>query len=182
LATCAIRPHLVWGPGDRHLIPRLVERARHDDLRQVGDGRNQVDVTYIDNAVHAHILAAEALERGSPVAGKAYFISQGEPVDCWSWINDVLQLAGVPRIKKRISYRWAYRFGYALETYHEMFNISREPRMTRFLAAQLARTHYFDISRAQRDFGYRPIVTLDEGMRRLADSFGKPTATAPTPA
>jgi nucleoside-diphosphate-sugar epimerase len=148
-------------------------------LRRVGDGTNQIDTIYVENAALAHIQAAEAMKPGSPVCGSAYFLSQDDPVNCWGWINDVLALGGLPRIKQSISYYWAYRIGYALETYHELFNLESEPRMTRFLAAQLAKSHYFDISRAKRDFGYYPKVSMAEGMKRLAESFGKadPTET-----
>ncbi|MEZ6094582.1 MAG: NAD-dependent epimerase/dehydratase family protein [Pirellulaceae bacterium] len=171
LMTCALRPHLIWGPRDHHLIPRLIDRAKQNKLMRVGDGTNLVDNIYVDNAAVAHIQAAEAMRPGSPVCGSAYFLSQDEPVSCWDWINDILKLAGLPRIRKSISYRWAYRLGFMLETYHETFNISREPRMTRFLAAQLAKSHYFDISRAKRDFGYYPAVSIDEGMKRLESSL-----------
>jgi nucleoside-diphosphate-sugar epimerase len=172
LMTCALRPHLIWGPGDKHLIPRLFKRARSKQLRRVGDGTNQVDTIYVENAAFAHIQAAEAMkEQGSPVCGSAYFISQDDPVNCWQWINEVLALGGVPRIKQSISYYWAYRLGYSMETYHELFNIETEPRMTRFLAAQLAKSHYFDISRAKRDFGYYPKISTVEGMQRLGESL-----------
>ncbi len=167
LMTCAIRPHLIWGPHDTHLVPRLIERAKKKQLRRVGDGSNQVDHIYVDNAALAHIQAAEAMNPGSPVCGNAYFISQDEPVNCWNWINEILAMANLPRVKQSISYGWAYRLGYVLETYHEMFNIKDEPRMTRFLAAQLAKSHYFDISNAKRDFGYYPKVSTAEGMKRL---------------
>jgi nucleoside-diphosphate-sugar epimerase len=171
LLTCALRPHLIWGPGDRHLIPRLLDRARQKKLIRVGPGTNQIDMIYVENAAMAHLQACEALKEESPVRGSAYFISQDEPVNCWGWINEILQLAGLPRVKRSISFKTAYRLGAALETYHEMFNIQREPRMTRFLALQLAKNHYFDISKAKRDFGYRPIVTSAEGMRRLEESL-----------
>jgi nucleoside-diphosphate-sugar epimerase len=172
LMTCALRPHLIWGPGDRHLIPRIIKRAKARQLRRVGDGTNQVDTIYVENAALAHIQAAEAMKPSSPVCGSAYFISQDDPVNCWGWINEVLELAGMPRVKQSISYHWAYRLGYTLETYHELFNLESEPRMTRFLAAQLAKSHYFDISRAKRDFGYYPKITIVEGMRRLGESLG----------
>ena len=172
LATCALRPHLIWGPRDQHLIPRLINRARTGQLRRVGEGTNQVDNIYVENAAVAHIQAAEAMREGSPVCGSAYFISQGDPVNCWGWINDILKLAKLPRVKRSISYFWAYRLGHALEVYHDLLNIEREPRMTRFLAAQLAKSHYFDISRARRDFGFQPAISLDEGMKRLEASFG----------
>jgi nucleoside-diphosphate-sugar epimerase len=168
LLTCALRPHLIWGPRDHHLIPRLVERSKSKKLRRVGDGSNEIDCIYVENAALAHAQAAEAMVKGSPVCGSAYFLSQGEPVNCWNWISDLLELAGQPRIRKSISFTAAYRLGFALECYHDAFNIQSEPRMTRFLAAQLAKSHYFDISRAKKDFGYYPRVTIEEGMRRLS--------------
>ncbi len=172
LMTTALRPHLIWGPGDPHLIPRLLKRAKARQLRRVGDGTNQVDTIFIENAAQAHIQAAEAMKPGSPVCGSAYFISQDDPVNCWGWINEILEMAGLPRIKQSISYHWAYRLGYTLETYHELFDLETEPRMTRFLAAQLAKSHYFDISRAKRDFGYYPKISIAEGMSRLGESLG----------
>jgi nucleoside-diphosphate-sugar epimerase len=178
LMTCALRPHLIWGPGDRHLIPRLIKRAKAGQLRRVGDGMNQVDTIYIDNASQAHIQAAEAMEPGSPVCGNAYFLSQDDPVNCWGWINEVLGLAGLPRIRKSISYYWAYRLGYSLETFYELCNFEQEPRMTRFLAAQLAKSHYFDISRAKDDFGYYPRVSNAEGMKRLGESLARETGAS----
>jgi nucleoside-diphosphate-sugar epimerase len=177
LATCALRPHLVWGPGDRHLLPRLIERARHGRLKQVGDGRNLIDITHVTNAAWAHVLAAEALAaRGSSAAGRAYFISQGEPVNCWEWIGQVLALAGLPRTRQRISFYWAWRWGLALEAMHETLNLASEPRMTRFLAAQLARSHYYDISAARRDLGYEPQVTTEDALRQWAAAFDTPAA------
>ncbi|MEM7454705.1 MAG: NAD-dependent epimerase/dehydratase family protein [Planctomycetota bacterium] len=167
--TCSLRPHLIWGPGDNHLIPRIVQRAKQKKLRRVGDGTNQVDNIYVENAAHAHVLAAEAMQPGSPVCGSAYFISQGDPVNCWQWINEILELARAPRVKQSISYLWAYRLGYLLETVHGMFDLKGEPRMTRFLAAQLAKSHYYDIGRAKRDFNFYPRVTMSEGMKRLGD-------------
>ena len=178
LMTCALRPHLIWGPGDRHLIPRLIKRAKAKQLRRVGDGTNQVDTIYVDNAAMAHIQAAEAMEPGSPVCGSAYFLSQDDPVNCWGWINDVLGLAGLPRIRQSISYYWAYRLGYGLETTYELCNWEKEPRMTRFLAAQLAKSHYFDITRAKEDFGYFPRVSNAEGMKRLGEALRKSEGVA----
>jgi nucleoside-diphosphate-sugar epimerase len=168
LLTCALRPHLIWGPRDRHLIPRLWERARHGQLRRVGDGANRVDMIYVENAAAAHCQAADALEPGSPVAGQAYFLSQGQPVNCWRWIDELLAIAGLPPLRKSISFQAAWRLGGALEVAYGLFGLRSEPRMTRFLAAQLAKDHFFDIRRAERDFGYRPEVSTEEGMKRLA--------------
>ncbi|QEG22998.1 NAD-dependent epimerase/dehydratase family protein [Mariniblastus fucicola] len=172
LMTCALRPHLIWGPGDRHLIPRLIERAREGQLRRVGDGKNLVDSIFVENAALAHVQAAEAMRPGSPVCGSAYFLSQDEPVNLWAWINEILELGRVPKVTKSISYPWAWRLGYMLEAWHSIRELPGEPRMTRFLAAQLAKSHYFDISRAKEDFGYHPRVSMAEGMRRLGETLG----------
>ena len=173
--TCALRPHLVWGPRDPHLVPRLWERARQGQLRRVGDGTNLIDVTYVENAAEAHLLAADALAREhSPVAGRAYFLSQGEPVNCWQWIDELLQLAGLPRVDQAVSLRAAVGVGHLLEWVQWLTRRRGEPRMTRFLALQLGTSHFFDISRAQRDFGYQPRISTAEGMRRLAATLCEP--------
>jgi nucleoside-diphosphate-sugar epimerase len=167
LSTCALRPHLLWGPGDNHLIPRLVQRARTGRLRRVGDGSNMVDITYVENAAMAHLQAADALTFSTRVPGKAYFISQGQPVNCWQWIDQVLELAQLPPVKKSISFKAAWRLGAVCEIAHRLIRRSSEPQMTRFLAAQLAKSHWYDISAARRDFSYRPLVPISEGMQRL---------------
>jgi nucleoside-diphosphate-sugar epimerase len=137
-------------------------------LRRIGDGKNLIDMVYVENAAAAHLQAADALTPGSPVAGNAYFISQGEPVNCWQWIDEILALAGLPKVSKSVSARAAWRIGAALESVYRVLRLQSEPPMTRFLAAQLSTSHYFDISRARRDFGYSPRVSTAEGMRRLA--------------
>lgn len=173
LATCALRPHLIWGPRDQHLIPRLIERARAGSLRRVGDGKNLIDMVYVDNAAEAHLQAADALQSASPVAGRAYFISQGEPVNCWQWINELLGLAGLPAVNRSISLRASWTLGGLMEIAYRLFPVQSEPRMTRFLAAQLGTSHYFDIRRAQVDFGYCPRISTAEGMRRLAATLNR---------
>lgn len=168
LRTCALRPHLIWGPRDAHLIPRLIDRARRGRLRRVGDGSNLVDICYVENAAAAHLLAADALAiPQSPAAGRAFYISQGEPVNCWQWIDELLALAGLPRVERSISYPAARRVGAACEMIYRALRLRGEPPMTRFLAAQLARSHWYDISAARRDLGYTPHVSTAEGMRRL---------------
>jgi nucleoside-diphosphate-sugar epimerase len=170
LRTCALRPHLIWGPGDTHLVPRLIARARSGRLRRVGDGTNLVDVTYVENAADAHLQAARALATAvSPVAGKAYFVSQGQPVNCWQWIDEVLALVDLPPITKSISLKSASRMGTVCEIAYRLLRLSGEPPMTRFLAAQLGTSHWFDISAARRDFGYEPRVSTAEGMQRLGE-------------
>lgn len=166
-AACALRPHLIWGPRDPHIVPRVVAAAKAGRLLQVGDGSNQVDITYVDNAVHAHVLAGDRLAKDSPLNGRAYFISQGEPVALWPWINGLLERLGVQRVRKTISVGAARRIGGVLETVYRLLKLRGEPRMTRFLAAQLGTTHYYDISAARRDFGYQARVSGDEGLDRL---------------
>ena len=165
--TCALRPHLIWGPRDRHLVPRLLERGRTGQLRRVGDGRNLIDMIYVENAAAAHLQAADALMPGAAVCGRAYFISQNAPVNCWDWINQLLALAGLGPVRKSVSLRTAWLAGVLLETAHHLLRRPDEPRMTRFLAAQLGRNHFFNIARASADFGYRPAISIPEGMTRL---------------
>ncbi len=168
LATCSLRPHLIWGPRDQNLIPRLLERARSGRLRRIGDGSNRVDMVYVENAATAHLQAADALSMNSPAAGRAYFISQGEPVNCWQWIDELLALADLPPVRKSCSFRTAWLLGAACEAVYRCLGLRGEPPMTRFLAAQLSQSHYFNIDRARQDFGYRSKISTAEGMRRLA--------------
>jgi 2-alkyl-3-oxoalkanoate reductase len=174
LATVSLRPHLIWGPGDPHLIPRLLAKADKGRLVRVGKGENKVDVIYIDNAVHAHLKACDALGFGKPSAGKVYFVSDGEPVNLWEWINEVLKKTNRVPVSRSISYRTASRLGCFLEGIYNWANIKKEPPMTRFLASQLATSHYFNISRARKDLGYEPVVSPDVGMHRLIQSLSNP--------
>lgn len=171
LATVALRPHLIWGPGDPHLIPRLLARARTGKLRRIGSRPVSVDVTYVDNAAEAHLQAADRLSPGSPVAGRAYFISNGEPIELWVFINRVLEVAGLPPVTRSISPRMARLVGRVLEGVYRTLRLPGEPAMTRFVASQLSTSHWYDISAARRDLGYVPRVSLDEGLKRLAASL-----------
>jgi nucleoside-diphosphate-sugar epimerase len=173
LLTCAIRPHLVWGPRDTNLIPRLLARADAGRLAMVGGGRNLVDMVYVENAADAHILAMDRLFTGSPVAGSAYFITQGEPVNLWDWINRILARLGRPPVKRRVSYPLAYAGGAVMETAYRLLGLDAEPPMTRFVAQQLAMSHHFDIGKARRELGYEPAVSAQEGLDRLAESLGR---------
>jgi nucleoside-diphosphate-sugar epimerase len=168
LLCCALRPHLIWGPRDRSLIPGLLHRARTGRLWRIGDGTNRIDTVYVENAAAAHLLAADALQPGGSAAGRAYFISQGQPVNCWAWIDEILALAGLPPVCKSLSPRVARVIGAAYETAYWLLDLRNEPPLSRFLAAQLATSHYFDISRARNDFGYEPEISTAEGLRRLA--------------
>lgn len=173
LATVALRPHLIWGPGDTQLTPRIVEQGRAGKLRIVGSGAQRIDATYIDNAVQAHLLAAERLAPGAACAGKAYYITNDEPVPIKQMINGILNAAGVAPVERHISPRAAYAAGAVLETLWRVTGRTDEPRMTRFVAAQLATAHWYDISAAKRDLGYTPTVSMAEGFERLRQSFGQ---------
>lgn len=166
LATVALRPHLIYGPGDNHLIPRVLQRAREGRLFRVGDGRNLVDLTYVDNAAEAHVLAADSV---AVAGGKAYFLSNGDPVNLWDWLNDLLRRVDLPPVRRGIPYGVARVLGLLMETAYSVLRLPGEPRMTRFLASQLATSHWFDISAARRDLGYEPRISNEEGTRRLAD-------------
>ena len=166
LLTIALRPHLIYGPGDPHLFPRIIDRARRGLLVQVGDGTNRVDVTYVENAADAHLLAADRLGDGSPVNGQAYFISQGTPVALWPWINAILTALGIPGVHRKISHRAARTVGAAMEMAYTVLPLRGEPRMTRFLADQLATSHYFDIAKARTDLGYEPRISTEDGLEK----------------
>lgn len=173
LATIALRPHLIWGPGDPHLIPRVLSRGRAGKLRRVGDTPVTVDVTYVDNAADAHLNAADRLAPGSTCAGKAYFISNGEPVELYDFLNRVLALVGLPSITRTVPLWKAKLAGRVLEGVYGLLRLRGEPPMTRFVAEQLGTSHWFDISAAHRDLGYTPAVSIEDGLQRLAISLGE---------
>jgi len=172
LATVALRPHLIWGPGDNHLVPRIVARGRAGKLRKIGRRPCLVDSIYIDNAADAHIRAFEKLTPQAACAGKPYFISNDEPMPVFDLINKILAAAGVSPVTRSIPVPVAVAVGWMMETAYGLFSITEEPPMTRFVAHQLATSHWFDISAARRDLGYVPSVTIDEGLERLKRSFG----------
>jgi len=169
LKTTAIRPHLVWGPGDTQIIPRLLQRGRHGKLKIIGSGDNRVDISYIDNVADAHVLAALNLEGDGAAAGEAFFISQGKPVCLWDWINELFRRVAIPPVEKRVSFRTAYRAGWILEVLYTLFRLQNEPQMTRFLAEQLAMSHWFTIAKAERILSYSPKISSTEGMTRLVE-------------
>ena len=167
LRTCALRPHLIWGPRDPHLIPRVVQAARAGKLRRVGDGTNRADITYVDNAAHAHLLAADDLAGEGRAAGKAYFIGDAEPVVLWQWIDELLARLDITPVSRGVPYRFGWCLGATLELVHTLVPALGEPRMTRFVAAQLAKSHFFSHENACIDFGYEPIVDRETGMELL---------------
>ena len=170
LATVALRPRLIWGPGDNQLLPRLANRARQGRLRIVGSGDNLIDTTFIDNAAQAHIDAFHHLLPGAPCAGRAYFISNGEPMPARTLVNALLRAVGAPPVDKHLSFRTAYAIGAVCEAAWNVLPLRGEPPLTRFLAEQLATSHWYDMGPATRDFGYVPKVTIAEGLARLAEA------------
>jgi nucleoside-diphosphate-sugar epimerase len=180
LATVALRPHLIFGPGDPHLIPRLLARARAGKLRIIGSGKSKVDFTFVDDAAEAHLLALDRLTPGSPICGKAYFISQGDPVELWPFVNQILDLAGLPPVKKHVPFRVAYVAGAMFEFWYRSLRLSGEPPLTRFVVAQLAHSHWFDLSAARRDLDYSPrnltadyLIRLETWLGVVAKSYGE---------
>lgn len=171
LRTIILRPHEIWGPGDNHIAPRLIARAKR--LKRIGNGKNLIDTTYIDNAANAHLLAAEKLDENEALSGKIYFISQGEPMLAWDMINAILTMAGFGPVKGSVPYRLAWMIGALLEFVYKIFHLSGEPYITRFMAYAVAKSHWFDIGAAKRDLGYIPRVSNEEGLRRLEEWLNK---------
>jgi nucleoside-diphosphate-sugar epimerase len=176
IATVALRPRLIWGPGDRQLLPKIVERAKAGRMRIVDSGNNKVDTTYIDNAAQAHFDVLDHLAPGAACAGKAYFISNGEPWPIRDLLNAWLRAVGAPTVEKSLSFKNAYRIGATCETLWSLFQLRGEPPMTRFLAEQLCTPHWYSMAPARRDFGYTPRVSMQEGLQRLAHAWNRPMA------
>ena len=124
-------------------------------------------MVYVENAARAHLQAADALTLSSPVAGQAYFINETEPVNLWDWVNTLLARAGLPPIRRSISVRAASGIGAMLEGVYSTLRLSSEPRMTRFLAQLLSCSHWYRIDKARRDFGFEPLFTVEEGLRKM---------------
>ena len=171
LGVIVLRPHLIWGPGDPHFVPVILKRANR--LRQVGDGTNLVDTVYIDNAAEAHILADQALEANPGLTGNIYFLSQDKPIPLWEMINHILAAGGKPPVTKTISPSLAYSAGRVYEWIYTFLGLETNPPMTRFVARELATSHWFDITAVKRDLGYRPRISIEEGLERLAQWLGK---------
>ena len=171
LAVTALRPHLIWGPGDNHLVPRIIAKGRAGKLRRIGTRPNMVDTVYVDNAARAHLQAADMLSPGSSVAGNCYFISNNEPLPLWDMVNRILDAASVPPVTRSVPPKFAFAIGCICEGLWSLLRLSGEPPMTRFVAHELASAHWFDTSAARRDFGYTPEISIDEGLRRLRQSL-----------
>lgn len=173
LTTVALRPHLIWGPGDHHLLPRFESRARTGKLCRIGHLNKRIDTLYIENAADAHILAADGLLQDKPIAGKAYFISQGEPVEIWEMINQLLLAAGAPIVTKTISKPVAMAFAWITEMMHQVSGNQNEPFITRFVVTGLSTSHWFNIDAARQDLGYTPKISTAEGLRLLREHISK---------
>ncbi|MCK5541367.1 MAG: NAD-dependent epimerase/dehydratase family protein [Desulfobacterales bacterium] len=169
LQTIILRPHLIWGPEDNHLVPGIISRAK--SLKKIGRIDDLVDTIYIDNAADAHILAAEKLKSDPSLSGSIYFLSQDNPVSKWEMANEFLKAASLPPIKGRVSAKTAYFAGTIFEFIYKTFNIKNDPPMTRFAAKELATSHWFDISKAKNELGYVPNVTTEQGLKKLKEWF-----------
>ncbi len=163
LRTVALRPHLIWGIGDHHIIPRILKAAKRRKLRRIGSRDIFVDITNVENAAAAHIQVANALiDPTSNVGGGAYFISDDLPVELWTWVNLLLEELDYPLVKDNVSFSVSYIVGLLSEYTHKAIPFLGEPRLTRFIVAQLGHSHNFDISAAKNDFGYHPVKNPDE--------------------
>ena len=165
LKIVALRPHLIFGPGDPHLLPRVIESVQAGRLKIIGDGKSRVDVSYVGNVADAHLDAFDALAAGTG-AGQAYFISQGESVELWPWVNSILAGLGHAPLTKRVPLPVAYAVGALCEGLWKVLGRRNEPPITRFVAVELAKDHYFDISAARRDLGYLANTPMAEALNQ----------------
>ncbi|WP_327048292.1 NAD-dependent epimerase/dehydratase family protein [Microbispora sp. NBC_01189] len=164
VTAVALRPHLIWGPGDPHFLPKLVAGRRL--LWLLGETDKSIDTTYVGNAADAHLLALDRLRPGSPVAGRAYFVTQGEPCGFGEWLGLLLRAAGLPPVTRRAPAGPVLRAARLLERARRLPLTGRLPPLL-FLVEQASTAHWFDISAARRDLGYRPRVSMAEGLARL---------------
>ncbi len=175
LAVLAVRPHLVWGPGDTQLVGRIVERARARRLPVIGSGAALIDTTYVDNAASALVAAVDAC---GPVHGEALVVSNGEPRPVAEVLDRLCRAAGVPGPRGRVPFGVAALAGAVIDGVWAVTGRRSVPPLTRFLAEQLATAHWFDQRRTRAALGWRPRVGLEEGFARLgAWSSGTAPAT-----
>ncbi len=166
IKTISLRPHLIWGPGDPHILPRLIEKSRKGLLKQIGDGENIVDIIHVENAAQAHCDVLEKMDDLN--GGEAYFLGQDRPVKLWEFINQMLEAADAPRVTKKISFKVAYGIGSACEIGLSLVRMyQKEPPMTRFVALQMAKSHYFSHQKAKDHFGYNPVISIEDGLKNL---------------
>jgi nucleoside-diphosphate-sugar epimerase len=168
LATVCLRPHLIWGPGDPHLLPRLLDKAAGGKLYLPGPDK-LIDTIYVDNAAQAHLQALDALRKGRDCAGKTYFISNDDPRPQKHIIAGLLAAAGLEADIRALSPALVSALAVLIEAAWRVLRLDSEPPLTRWSAAQLSTAHWYDISAAKRDLGYQPLVSIDEGLRRLQE-------------
>ena len=173
LATVALRPHIVWGPGDPNFLPRILRQARRGRFRLIGKADKKIDTTWIDNAAAAHVLAVQKIAVGSPIAGKAYFVTQGDPITVEHLINSWLRADGFPPETRRVPLGLAQFLGTALETIYQTVRAQNEPPVTRLGVEMLTTAQWFNIEAAKRDLGYTPTVSLAEGFVRLSQYLAR---------
>ncbi len=167
----ALRPHLMWGIGDPHLFPTVIKRVKAGRLRVIGDGKNRVDTTRVENASAAHILALKALDKQSAI-NRAYFISQGEEYLLWDWMNQVFKQINLPPVEKHVPYKLAYGMGAMFECIWKLAGSKKVPPMTRFVARAMAKSHWFSIEAARKDLGYCPErFPTEEGVKQYAEAW-----------
>lgn len=171
LATCALRPHMIWGPRDTNITAAILERARKGKLIKIGSGHNLVDLCYAENAADAHILALERLSPGSVCSGNAYFITDGKPVILWKWIEELLLRTELPPPRRSLSRKTALLLGWFYEILSTVFPFIGDPPLTRYIVGNLANSHYFDITAARRDLGYIPRIGNEEGLEKTVVWF-----------
>lgn len=162
LKTIALRPHLIFGPGDTNLIPTILEKGAK--LKRIGKKENLADFTYIDDCVSAHVLAMEALIKNPNSRNRVYFISQGEPYPLWRFVEKILQSKGLSLSSRVVNPRLAYFLATASEFVAGI--TKKEPKLTRFLVEEMSTHHYFDISAAKKELGFKPSFSIEEGLKR----------------
>ena len=176
LPIVVIRPHLVWGPEDTQLVGRIVDRARHGRLALVGGGAALIDTTYIDCAAEALVAALGAVRAGARCNGRAYVVANGEPRPIRDLVLGICRAARIKVSPRAVPRSIALAAGSATERAWRWSRASSEPVITRFLAEQLGTAHWFDPRPARDDLAWQPSVSIDEGLRRLAEWFARPIA------
>nr|XP_056715527.1 sterol-4-alpha-carboxylate 3-dehydrogenase, decarboxylating [Euleptes europaea] len=172
--TAAIRPHGIFGPRDPQMVPILVQAAQSGKMKfMIGDGKNLVDFTFVENVVHGHILAAEQLQRDSPLCGKAFHITNDEPVPFWEFMSRILTGLNYEAPKYRIPYWLAYYLAVFLSLVVSLLSplVTIKPTFTPMRVALAGTFHYYSCERAKRDMGYKPLVSLDEAVAKTVKSY-----------
>ncbi|XP_045062795.1 sterol-4-alpha-carboxylate 3-dehydrogenase, decarboxylating-like [Coregonus clupeaformis] len=174
LLTVAIRPHGIFGPRDPQLVPILVDTARRGKMKFIiGDGCNLVDFTFVENVDHGHILAAESLRPESPICGKAYHITNDEPVRFWDFMSDILVGLGYAAPRYHLPYTLVYGLALLLWLLSLLLRplVAFKPTFTPMRVALAGTHHFYSCSRAKQDMGYKPVVSLRDGIRRTVASY-----------